>query len=76
MQPLRETYACGVAALNEADERWLHLTLFTVFRTSVTSELRVCGPHVVPLDPEITSRTTRTDENWRIFSSLETVETS
>lgn len=29
MQPLREMYACGVPVLNEADERWLHLTLLS-----------------------------------------------
>lgn len=32
MQPLRETYACGVPTLNEANERWHHLRLLTGFR--------------------------------------------
>lgn len=76
MQPLRETHGCGVPAFSEADERWLHLTLQPASRPRFASALPVCAPHVAPLDPEITPRTTGTDETWRIFSTLETVEPS
>lgn len=61
MQPLRETHACGVPACKVAPP---HAS------ASVTSAPPVCAPHVAPLDPEMTPRTTATDETWRIFSHI------